>query len=284
MIIGYLLILGGLPQLAAGWLVPVTALAVVGGVWIVAGTANVALSRSARTAQVSTAAPATDIAGTEPSNPVQRARAVQGTRGAPLRGLIALGCAAAALGIGVWGTGFEDDAAPWRALPLMTGVVVGFLSLIGFLVYAASGTERSAVYPATVVVRSYRGTALNATTTRPTVRLTLDVYPQGLTPYQSEILAAVPLLVIPELAVGSRFDALVAGPAKPKNVIVDWDSVLRKASAGEPDTVTPPTAPAPIAPPMDPAARLRELDALSAQGLITVEEHDTQRARILDSL
>ena len=114
-----------------------------------------------------------------------------------------------------------------------------------------------------MVVRSYRGTALNATTTRPTVRLTLDVYPQGLTPYQSEILAAVPLLVIPELAVGSRFDALVAGPAKPKNVIVDWDSVLRKASAGEPDTVTPPTAPAPIAPPMDPAARLRELDALS---------------------
>lgn len=35
---------------------------------------------------------------------------------------------------------------------------------------------------------------------------------------------------------------------------------------------------------MDPAGRLREWDTLSAQGLITAEEHAAQRVRILDSL
>lgn len=278
MIIGYLLILGGLPQLAAGWYLSLAALAVVGGVWIVAGAANIALSRSARTSGA--AAP---VDGADATDAADRARAVRQTRGAPLRGLIALICAAAALGIGVAGTGFADDVAAWRVLPITAGAVIGFLSLLGFLGYASAGTERSAIYPATVVVRAYRSTSLNTSTTSPTIHLTLDVYPQELTPYQAEILAAVPILVIPKLAVGARFDARVAGPAKPKNVIVDWDSALRAASAagsaGMPASVATPTAPV-----ADTAARLREVEALRAQGLVTDEEYRAGRARILDSL
>lgn len=48
--------------------------------------------------------------------------------------------------------------------------------------------------------------------------------------------------------------------------------------------VTPSASPAPVAAPASVAERLRQLQELRDQGLVTPEEYDARRARILDSL
>ena len=48
-----------------------------------------------------------------------------------------------------------------------------------------------------------------------------------------------------------------------------------------PPPPTPPPAPAPAAPPEDPITQLERLGALKAQGLLTDEEFNTQKAKIL---
>ncbi|MEO7124868.1 MAG: SHOCT domain-containing protein [Nakamurella sp.] len=275
MIIGYLLVLGGLAQLATGWYAPVTVLVGIGGLWLVAGVINIAWSKRSRTGK---------SCPVDMTNPAARAKATQGVSGARGRGIVALLCAVAALAVGILRPGSDSAIEQWWPLPAVVGAFVGFLCLFGFFMYWASSVERSVTYLATVVVLGFKDLTVNHSSNNlPFVRFVLDVYPQGLTRYQTTIDSFVPILAVPHLAVGARFPAQVAGQEKPENVIVDWGSHIASASpaapvlAHSPDTLTPPSG-------SDPSTRLRELDGLLSQGLVSEAEYESQRCRILDQI
>jgi len=285
MIIGYVLLIGGIGLLVAGLLLPVTALAAVGGLWCLAGIANIALSRRARSRAGESAGTSERISADDLVDPAVRARMYRGTDGAPARGLIALACAGVAIGIGVWGPSLDSAAEPWRITMIVSGAVVGFLCLIGLLVYVSSGVERSAVIPATVEILGMKETALRSSGSLPYIRFVLGVYGQGLPYYEATVQQPVPLLTVPKLAVGAQFSAMVAGPAKPNNVVVDWMKPIATSPAQPAASAAEPTA-ATAAPPApgDPATRLRELDSLQQQGLISAAEYQERRGRILDGI
>ena len=261
MIIAYMLILGGLVQLGAGWSISAATLVALGGLWIAAGAVNLALARRRAPATINR-----DVL----NDPAARARVYQGMQGAQVRGRIALACGAAALAVGALGAGFDATNSTWRALPLVAGATVSGFALLGLFVYWASSVERSAKTPATVVIRTFKDKTVNVSNSSLFVEFDLDVYPDGMAPYQTTIDSAVPIIAASHLAAGKRFSAQVAGPDEPKNVIVDWRSPIE---------ATPQAAGAP-----DGATRLRELDSLRTQGLVTEGEYQAQRARILETI
>jgi hypothetical protein len=256
-----MLILGGLVQLGAGLSISAMTLAAIGGLWVVAGAVNLTLARRR---------PPTTIDRDDINNPAARARIYQGMQGAQVRGRIALSCGVAALAVGVLGAGFDATNTAWRTLPSVVGAVVSAFALLGLFVYWASSVERSATTPATVVIRTFKDKTVNVSASSLFVEFDLDVYPEGMAPYQTTIDSPVPIIATSHLAAGNRYSAQVAGPDKPKNVIVDWRSPIETA---------PQTAGAP-----DGATRLRELDALRTQGLVTEDEYQAQRARILETI
>lgn len=300
MIIGFLLLTGGAWQLVAGVLLPVTSLTAVGAAWTLAGIANIAMSRRARsrargdgvlTGGHGVVRTGGSVTADDLADPFARARLYRSTDGALTRGLIAIGCAAVAVGVGIWSVanrGIPGALAFWPIAMIVTGAVIGFLSLLGLLVYATSSVERSAIHPATVVILDMGQAALHASDRQPYVRFVLDVYPQGLPRYEATVQTPVPVLAVPKLVVGAQFPARVAGPDKPDAVIVDWNSPLappepRRAPAA-PMFTGMPAAATPLQTADDLATRLHELEALSAQGLISADEYQTQRTRILDSI
>ena len=119
--------------------------------------------------------------------------------------------------------------------------------------------------PARIVVVSSKqtGTYINE---MPRVEFVLDVTPQGAARYQVTKRATVPFTALGAIQPGDGFEALVVGPQDPTNMEIDWSSPIPSAQAGSLSD------------------RLRELDDLRTQGLITDAEHATQRQRILDSL
>jgi len=284
MIIGYVLLIGGIGLLAAGLLLPVTALAAVGGLWCLAGIANTALSRRARSRAGGSAGTSERISADDLVDPAARARMYRSTDGAPARGLIALACAGVAIGAGVWGPGFDSAADPWRITMIVSGAVVGFLCLIGLLVYASSGVERSAVIPATVEILGIKETPLHGGGSLPYIRFVLGVYGEGLPYYEATVQQPIPVLAVPKLAVGAQFSAMVAGPAKPNNVIVDWLRPIASPAAQPADAAQTPASTPAHSPANEPATRLRELDSLQQQGLISADEYRAQRGRILDGI
>jgi len=242
------------------------------------------------------------------ANPAARARLYRGVRGQLARGLIALTCAIVAVGVGIFYP-FTHSGA--RIVPLICGGIVGILTLLGLLLYGASSVERSAVLPATVVILGYKQLPLRSGNGQPYVRLVLDVYPEGGSRYESTVQTIVPELAVPHLRVGAQFRAQVAGPEKPSAVLVDFSTAIeagaapvRSATARElagvagPDMTEPAESGsgraraaagtgAPAEPRIsnaDPADRLRELEELKTQGLVTDAEYRAQRSRILDSL
>jgi hypothetical protein len=278
MIIAYMLILGGLVQLGAGWHISATTLAAVGGLWIVAGSVNLTLARRR---------PPVTLRRDELNDPTARARVYQGLQGSQVRGYVALACGATALAVGALGVGFDATSSGWRALPVVAGATVGGFALLGLFVYWASSVERSVKTPATVVIRAFKDKTVNVSNSSLFVEFDLDVYPEGMAPYRTAIDSAVPIIAVSHLAVGNRFPAQVAGPDEPKNVIVDWRSPIEAAPAGQHVDVASlggsPGAQAATSAP-DGAARLRELDSLRAQGLVTEDEYQAQRARILGAI
>lgn len=259
MIVGYVLILGGLVQLGAGWYLSVATLAAVGALWTLAGAVNLTLARRAA------AGPITRVSRDDLNNPAARARAYQSLHGAPVRGLIALACGAAALALGTLGIGFDATTSAWRSLPSIAGATAGGFALLGFFLYWASGVERTALTPATVVIRTFKDKTVNVSNSSLYVAFVLDVHPDGGAPYQTAMDSAVPIIAASHLAVGKRFPAQVAGPDKPKNVIVDWRAPIETAPAGP--SAAAPVLGAPAAPPLaqapgapDGATRLRELN------------------------
>lgn len=274
MIAGFLLVIGGVAQAVAGLRSEVTLITALGGVWIVAGVVNIVTSSIARRGRPSTSPD--DLA-----NPVAMARVHQGVTGQLPRGLITLLAALAAIVAGIWAPALQGHEA-LRVMVILCGAVVGFLALLGLLLYAASGTERAATVPATVVILGYKELPLNNDSGRPYVRFVLDVHPEGMTHYEATVQAIVPMLTVPKLAVGAQFPALVAGPQKPDAVIVDW---LRPVGAAEAPAAVSPPAPVPaVTGSPSPTDRLRELEALRGQGLVTDAEYAEQRARIIGSV
>lgn len=277
MLLSYLLLIGGAAMAALGYAASATVITAVGGTWLVVSIVFWSLARRRRAAA---------IGPEDMANPAARARIRQvAGRGPAVRGLITLALAGGAVTTGILRLieRLLPDAA--AIVPIIAGFLVGLLALMGLLMYAFSGAERSAVYPATVVILGYKDTTLS-NGQQPYVRFVLDVYPQGLPRYEATVQTPVPALAVPKLAVGARFSAQVAGPGKPNTVLIDWSSATAgPAAPGQPAGPggPPPPAPRPAAP-ADPAARLRELDTLHAQGLVTDTEYQAQRTRILDSL
>lgn len=308
MISGFILLLGGVAFFLTGLGVDVPVLQLLGGIWALGGIFNIIGSKLARTVASDTSdsarltsapAAATRTNHDDPLNPLSLARKRQTVRGAGGRGLVALICAALAVLVGIVGgipwmdgpfgppdTSNVLDAAatamqPWRLLPLITGFILGLLSVMGLLVSGFSGAERAATHEATVTLLGYQDRGLNNSNGRPYIQAVFDVQAAGLPRYEATVTAVIPTLAVPKLFVGNRFPALVAGPEKPSVAIVDWNA------GASPGAVAPAASPqvpvgAPAAP--DPADRLRELDELRTQGLVTDAEYQTQRTRILDSL
>lgn len=313
MIAGILLIAGGVAQLGLGWQLSVDGLMLVGGLWTVCGLVNVTWSKADKRSSAGRAAPP---APTEPADllndPLAKAAALRVNRGAPWRGLITLVCAGAAIAVGVIGlgdavasslaTGTPEAAAfeAWRLLPIIAGGILGLLAVMGLLVAGFSGVERAAVLPATVVILGYKDSGLNNGSSRPMARFVLTVYAEGSPAYEATITSVVPVLAVPHLAVGARFPALAAGPSKPNAVIVDWNKPIDDGStSGSAAGGVGMTSGAPAgavasggmgavmgggASGADPATRLRELDALATQNLISPDEYQAQRARILGGI
>lgn len=324
MISGVILLLGGIAFFCTGLGVDVPVLALLGGIWAFGGIVNVIGSKLARAATANeavaggagfTPAPTVPPGGRsshdDPLNPLVLARKRQTARGAGGRGLISLICAALAVVVGIVGGipwmdgpfGPPDTSnvlntvatamQPWRLLPLITGIVLGMLSVLGLLASGVSGAERAATHDATVTLLGYKDRGLNNSSGRPYIQAVLDVRAVDLPRYEATITAVIPMLAVPKLFIGNHFSALVAGPDQPSVVIVDWNSGATLGSAPTPPPLAPPTRAAhatisPAAPAADPghdpAGRLRELDELRAQGLVTEPEYQAQRTRILDSL
>ena len=314
MIAGIILIVGGIAQLVTGMAVPADSLIIVGGLWAAAGLVNTAWSRVERrsAALMPAPAPATGASARHPgtaasaqpprkaadreallTDPIALANTRRSLRGAPWRGVITLLCAAAAITVGVVG---RHDAsslpappsgtefAQWSLLPLILGGILGVLSLLGLLMVGATGAERAATLPATVTVDSFAESAFNNTGGRPTVRFTLTVNAQGFSAYQVQTMAVVPMLAASHLEVGAQYKALAAGPSKPKALIVDWNKRLDDASATSAGASKDPASGADDAGTADLGTRLKELDDLLARQVITPDEHQAQRARILGEI
>jgi hypothetical protein len=286
MIIGYALLIGGIGLLGSGLLLAVFALTTVGAAWTLVGIANVAMSRRARSESGAIPGAYVRIDADDLADPAVRARRSRGTTGALGRGLTALACAGVALGTGIWAPGFDSATEPWRIAMIVAGAVVFFLCLLGLLVYAASSRTRSAAFPATVEVLAMKETPLHDSGRLPYIRFVLGVYGEGLPYYEATIQQPVPALTLSKLAVGAQFSAMVAGPEKSGNVIVDWREPIASPAVQPAATRADPAAAATPAhrSASDSAARLRELDSLQQQGLISADEYQTQRGRILDEI
>lgn len=215
--IGYLQVAGGIVLGGFGLYLPVAQMVALAGLWLVVGIVSAVTSQ--RTATV--ARSSTDLL----TDPIARAKMLQGSRGAPLRAVASFVCAAAAIAVGIWGIDGVTTFDAWRLLPIILGAIIGFFTLLGSLMLLGSGVERSATTSATVMILGYKDTAIRSDQA-PYVRFVLNVFPEGGTPYQATVQRAVPILAVPHLAVGASFPALAAGPAKPNNVIVDWLSPI----------------------------------------------------------
>jgi hypothetical protein len=199
---------------------------------------------------------------------------------------MALACAGGAIATGIWAPGFDSATEPGRIAMIVAGAAVYFLCLLGLLVHASSSRMRSAVFPATVEILGMKETPLHDSGRLPYIRFVLAVYAEGLPYYEATVQQPVPALTLAKLAVGAQFSAMVAGPEKSDNVIVDWREPIAppavQPAATRADTAAESTPAHPSG--SDPARRLRELDSLQQQGLISADEYLTQRGRILDSI
>jgi len=296
MIAGILLIVGGAIYLVLGAFLPVTSLIVLGGVWVVCGMVNTSWSQVERRAQSSSAAGGKRPDGaTLLTDPLARATARRVAKGAPWRGWITLACAAAAVVVGVGGLGngvfahtVDARTIVWATVPLIGGGVMGLLAIMGLLMAGFTSVERAATTPATVTVVSFADPGLNHSGKGPTVRFTLLVNAEGFSQYETTVTDFVPILAVPHLEVGARYRALAAGPSKPKALVVDWRTRVNPtpptADAAPTAAAPAPPASSPAAHPADVAARLTELDALRDGNMISAEEYQAQRVRILGEI
>lgn len=168
-------------------------------------------------------------------------------------------------------TQWEISDPDLRWIPIVIGGAVTALALLSTGLYLLGSGLQAVVgepptVPATIAVVSSRqtGTYINE---MPRIEFVLDVTPEGGTTYQVTKKATVPFTAIGAIQPGCGFRAKVVGPEDPTNMEIDWESPVGAATPTEPL-----------------ADRLKELDTLRDQGLVTEAEHAEQRRRLLDSL
>lgn len=180
--------------------------------------------------------------------------------------LLIAGVPALIIGWTRWGTG--DD--PWQWIPLIGGAAATLLAVGSTLLYAlgAGITAVSGPVPtidAEIVIVTMEQTNVYVNE-RPRIEFVFDVRAEGRAPYRVTKRATVPFTALGGLEVGKGFRARVAGPRHPTTMDIDWAAPIDQTSA---DGI---------------ADRLQTLDDLLRQGTITREEHDEQRARILNQM
>jgi len=189
------------------------------------------------------------------------------------------------LAVGILQIGISGDDENWRWLPVVVGGLALGVGVIGAVMYLAGASLQAVAevgpepkIPATLRIKSVRetGTFINE---RPRLELELRVEPDAATelaPYDVTKKATVPFTAMASLRVGDGFRALVAGPDDPTAMEIRWDEPVAAAAAAGRDAAHDRVP--------DVSARLEELDALHRADLITLEEYEAQRARILGSL
>lgn len=180
--------------------------------------------------------------------------------------------------VGILLLGIDAEHADWRWLPIAVGGLAAGIGGVGGVLYllgSAAGevVERMGVpeVPASLRILAVRetGTFINE---RPRLEFELQVTPDdasGLAPYPVTKKATVPFTSMGSLRVGDGFRALVVGPEDPTTMEIHWDQPLPAADAAGAGDV---------------AARLAELDQLRADGTVSEDEFQQQRARILGTL
>lgn len=253
-----LFVLGPVAMLAGVWRSSI-GLTVVGAVWFVLAFA--CEQHRTRAQAALDAAKASAEAGGSAKPEISTATFLRGTALFLLAGVPAL-----VIGL----TGWQIDEAEWRWLPLVVGAIITALAVISALLFLL-GSGISAVVgepptvPARIVVVSSKQTGVYVNE-MPRLEFVLDVTPQGAATYRVTKRATVPFTALGAIQPGEGFEALVVGPEDPTNMEIDWSSPIPSARAGSPSD------------------RLRELDDLRSQGLITDDEHAAQRQRILDAI
>jgi hypothetical protein len=109
------------------------------------------------------------------------------------------------------------------------------------------------------------------------VKLELTVEPAGGPPYDVSIEQVLPPAIPPTLAAGQRLTVKVA--SDDPNAVMLWNTP-HAAGGADPDTGRPAGEAAPAG---DRIARLEQLQALRTSGVLTEEEFQTQKAKILGS-
>ncbi len=248
-----LFVLGPVAMIVGAWRSS-PGLVVVGMIWLAVAVPATAHSRRVRAAlEASRSAP-------EPASPPVPLKTV--LTGTAL--FLAAGAPAVVVGLTRWR--LDDPELRW--LPLVVGAVISVLAVVSALLFLlgsgiASVAGPTPTVPARLVVVSARetGTYVNE---RPRLELVLDVAPDGGPTYRVTKKATVPHTALADVRPGGVLRALVVGPEEPTSMEIDWQS-------GQ-------SAPA------EPADRLRRLDALKADGLVSDDEYADERRRILDAL
>lgn len=263
------------PTLVLGYVMDVPGLVIAGGWWIFTGLLVRwhAKRIDAKRADQKTQA---EISGSANLDPV-----VGGLQLAFGNALLLL-IAVPSLLIGILPYGIDDEHLGWRWLPIGVGAIAAVLVLLSLLMLA-SGTRVNAEgtvhtggdKPATIIIRSVRDTGVKVNQ-QPRLKFELTVQPDGMSPYAVTKKATVPFAALGSLRPGDGFRALVAGPDKPQEMQIDWETRVTAADASSGTAEHSADA--------DPKARLDSLDQLRRDGHITDDEYDTQRRRILNSL
>lgn len=176
------------------------------------------------------------------------------------------------LAIGIFEIGIDEADRDWRWIPIVVGGVIGGIGVVSSLLYGlGSGLEATAdaigvpEHPATITIRSARetGTYINE---RPRLEFELTVEPEGLPAYEVTKKATVPHTALGMIRPGDGFHAKVL-PEKPESMEIHWDQPILGAR-GEEST----------------AERLSELEELMRKGLITADEYEAQRRRIIEAI
>jgi hypothetical protein len=186
---------------------------------------------------------------------------------------INLACGLSAMAVGYFQLGFDAGHATWHWLPLVAGIPPTALAVIGLAMYGLGAAATATVgepptIAAVLVIRSVRDTGVYVNE-KPRLEFDLEVRPEGMQPYRVTKRATVPFAALAHLRVGDGFRATVAGPGDPTNMDIDWAAPV------------PATGPVPDD---EPAQRLRQLEELLRQGLVTEAEYRSQRARIIGSV
>lgn len=173
------------------------------------------------------------------------------------------------LTIGILSIGFEPGEEAWRWLPICIGTLmlgVGLAGALGAGVTAVAGIDViENGLPAELTIESLRDTG-ELVNKRPKLELDLLVEAQGREAYRVKKRKVVPFDVLGNVEPGRKFEGRVDAD-RPHALEIDWSRPI-------PESVSA----------ADPAARLQRLEQLRGDGLITAEEYEAQRKKIVESV